>query len=227
MLHPHPRLPHTSENVAEFLADREGLVGGARERFSRLLDQYGGFQNDSDARRTRLAFFVSLFLGLVGLLSDRPQQGNDVWVWITYGLFSAGLIWGFRADETKLRHLDRETNWEAYCLFLRPIILSDHPGLLDKNAVHPRETPGQPPHPIPVLRSLVHQRGPDFWWTALVGLWGGTGTLVIVHQTIGATHWVESLAFPVGGVILGLATWLLWRQLAYLFMKSDSRLTGL
>jgi hypothetical protein len=142
-------------------------------------------------------------------------------------LLAAGLVWRLRQEDCNVRHGDRETDWEAYCLFLRPVILSDHPGLLDRNAIDHERAPGKSAlRPLPMLRSLVHERGPDFWWSALLGLWGGTIALVVTHLVGGATSEIGSFAFPGGGLLLGLAGWWLWRRLAYVMVKADSRLAG-
>ncbi len=226
---PHDKLhpPSPAENVAEFLADREGLAGGARERFRRLLHEYGGFRDTSVPGSSRTPILGSLLLALSGLALDYPVRWSDGLVWVGYALLSAGLIWRLRREHTNLRRFDRETDWEAYCLFLRPVILSDHPGLLDRNATdRGQKAGGSPVNPSPLLRSLVHERGPDFWWSALLGLWGGMAALLVTHVAVTATSWLGSITFLAGGLLLGLVTWRLWRRFAYVMVKSDSRLVG-
>jgi hypothetical protein len=216
-----------TEKVAEFLADREGLAGGARERFRRLLHEYGGFRDISAPSPLRIPIFVSSMLAISGLLLDHPTRWSDGLVWVVYTLLSVGLIWRLRREHSDVRRFDRETDWEAYCLFLRPVILSDHPGLLDRNATnHGRKVVTSPQHLSRILRSWVHERAPDLWWSALIGLWCGMVALLVTHLAKLVTSWMGSIALLGGGVLLGLTTWFLWRRLAYVVVKSDSRLVG-
>jgi hypothetical protein len=226
MPHENSHLPLSSESVAEFLADREGLVGGARERFRRLLHEYGGFRDLSVPARSRIPILVSSFLALGGLALDHPARWSDGLAWVAYALLAAGLIWRLRRGDHHVRHFDRETDWEAYCLFLRPVILSDHPGLLDRNAADHGQNPEKAPlRSLPMLRSLVHERGPEFWWSALLGLWGGLAALIVVRVTVAATSSLGSFVFLSGGVLLGLAVWLLWRRVVFIIAKADAHLT--
>jgi hypothetical protein len=214
----------TAENVAEFLADREGLAGRARERFLRLLHEYGSFRQVARPRRSRMLILVSLLLALTGFALDHPSGWNDDLMWSGCVLLAAGPIWRFHREERLAPHSDRETDWQAYCLFLRPVILSDHPGLLDHNANNSRPDPAHPMlRPLPMLRNLVHERGSDFWWSTMLGLWGGMMALLITHLTVSATNWMVSLSFPVGGLFLGPVIWILWRRILYLIAKSDAR----
>ena len=215
----------STENVAEFLADREGLAGGARERFRRLLRDYGGFRENFAPRYSRPLILVSLLLALSSLVLDWPARWSDGLVWVGYGLLSAGLLWRLRREENKARYFDRETDWEAYCLFLRPVILSDHPGLLDRNATNDgNKTTESRLRSIPLFRSLVRERGPDFWSSAVMGLWIGMVALLFTRLMVTATNWISSLAFLAGGLWFGLAIWILWRRMIYVVAKSDSRL---
>jgi len=225
-------MPHHSSRslvsnltIAEFIADREGLVGGARERFCRLLDQYGGFRERPRAPQLHRPIFVAILLALTGLFWEWPREWSRGLVWIEYTVLSTGLIWRLRKEERRSQQIDRETHWEAYRLFLRPVMLSDHPGLLDRNASHGRIGDGLlPSQSAPTIRRLIHERGPDFWWSILVGCWAGTGALVIIRQGPTATSWWWSIAFPASGLLLGFATWLLWRQLVFVMVRLDSRL---
>jgi hypothetical protein len=137
-----------------------------------------------------------------------------------------GPIWRFHREEKRALQPDRETDWQAYCLFLRPVILSDYPGLLDQNKNNlGHEAARLMLRPLPMLRNLVHEQGPDFWWSAVLGLWAGLVALLVTHLAITATSWILSLAFPVVGLLLGPVSWILWRRLIHLFAQSDSRLS--
>src|SRR4051794_31658710 len=94
---PHSRL--STEAIADFLADREGLAGGARERFQRLLHAYGGFREAPPSRNPGLLIFVSALLTLSGLILNRPSNWSDRFGWIGWGLISAGLIRRLRLED--------------------------------------------------------------------------------------------------------------------------------
>jgi hypothetical protein len=215
----------STRSIAEFLADREGLVGAARDRFRRLLHEYGGFPEVERANRRRFPILVYLLLGLTGLLWENPTEWGDRLAWVEYGVLSVGLWWQLRREDRRFLAVDRETHWEAYCLFLRPVILSDHPGLLDRNALGcgPKDA-SVASEPISSFRRVLHEGGRDLWWSGLVGVWAGTELRMVIHQALASAGGFWSLLFPVGGLLLGLAVWLLWRRLALRLLKADSRL---
>jgi len=225
MSHKHPHSSLFTQSVAEFLADREGLEGGARERFRRLLHEYGGFREKSPAKSSGALILVTSLLTLAGFVLDRPSRWRECLVWVGYALISTGVIWRLHREENKSLYSDRETEWQAYCLFLRPVILSDHPGLLDRNTKN-NETESAQFTPLPLLRSVVHERGLDFWWSVILGLWGGMLALLIAHMTANSTNWVLSLVFPIGGMLIGMVIRMIGQRLIYIIAKSDSRLIG-
>ena len=221
----HLRSPPCPENVAEFLADREGLVGGARDRFRRLLHEYGGFREIAPRRRWPAMTVLSSLLTLGGFVVDRPLVWSDRLLWVVYGILSAVLIWRVHRAERRDRHVDVETDWQAYCLFLRPVILSDHPGLLDRNSKgEGYESAQSMLRGLPMFRNLVYDQGPGLWWSAALGLWGGMVVLIVTHFTASDTSGGRTLAFPASGFVLGLASFLVWRRLIYLIAKSHFRL---
>lgn len=201
------------------------MAGGARERFRRLLHEYGGFREKSPAKSSGALILVTSLLALAGFVLDRPLGWRESLVWAGYALISIGVIWRLHREENKSRYSDRETEWQAYCLFLRPVILSDHPGLLDRNTKI-GETESAQFTPLPLLRNLVHERGLDFWWSVILGLWGGMLALLIAHLMVSSTNWVFSLVFPIGGMLLSVVIWMIGQRLIYFVAKSDSRLTG-
>lgn len=220
----HHLLSHLSaESVVESLADREGLAGGPRDRFRRLLHDYGGFQEASPPRYSRTFFIISVVLAVSGLALDRPSGWSDNLVWMVYLLVSAGLTWRLQREEKKVGNFDRETDWQAYCLFLRPVILNDHPGLLDRNAKNAGgESTQSMLRPVPLIRVLIHERGPDLWCSVVLGLWGGMAVMLVTHLTVTVTNSLLSLAFPAAGLLFGLIVWMLSRRLIYAVAKSDS-----
>lgn len=218
----------SAHDVAEFLADRECLAGRSRERFLRLLHEYGSFRQVSRPRRSRTLILVSLLLALTGFVFDHPSGWSDGLIWSGTVLLAAIPVWRIHREERQAPHFDRETDWQAYCLFLRPLILNEHPGLLDHNANNSQPEPdvGRLLRPLPMLRNLVLERYSDFWWATILGLWCGMAALIITHLAICATNWMISLAFPVGGLLFGPAIWILCRRIIYLIAKSDSRLSS-
>lgn len=213
----------STESVVEFLADREGLAGAKRDRFRHLLHEYGGFREASPPRYSRPLIIIAVVLALSGLALDRPSGWTDNLVWVVYLFVAAGLTWRLSREESEVGHFDRETDWQAYCLFLRPVILNDHPGLLDRNAKSAgQESTQSMLRPVPLIRALMHERGPDLWVSVMLGLWGGMATMLVAHLTVTITNLFLSLAFPAAGLLLGLVVWMLSRRLIYTVAKSDS-----
>ena len=223
------RAPYPSpsaESVAEFLADREGLAGPDRRRFLEVFREYGSFRQASRPHRARTLMFVSLLLALVGFVLDCPPDASDGMVWSVCVLLAVVLVWRFHREETQAHRLDPETDWQAYCLFLRPVILTEHPGLLEQTAKDLRErSTYQLFRPLPMLRNLVHERGSDFWWSAILGLWCGMGALVVVRLGWTTINLRTSLVFPIGGLVLGPALWTVWKRIIYAIAQSGSRLS--
>src|SRR5665213_1364939 len=220
------KLPRAYD-VAEFLADREGLVGAARIRFLRLLREYGSFRQVSRPQRSRTLILVSLVLTLAGFVFDSQSGWGSGLVWFSCLLLSLGPVWRFHREESRLLQPDRGSDWRTYCHFLRPVVLSDNPGLLDRNLRNLQLESTQPMYrTIPMLGALIQERGPDFWWSIVLGLWCGmTALLLITHLAITATNWMQSLTFPVGGMLFGPVIWAVWRRIIYLMAKSDVRLS--
>jgi hypothetical protein len=170
---------------------------------------------------------VSLLLALTGFLLDHPSGWIDGLIWFGTVLLAAIPVWRFHREESQAPQFDRETDWQAYCLFLRPAILSEHPGLLDRNANSSRPEPDRRLlRPLPMFRNLVQERGSDFWWATILGLWCGMLALLVTHLAVCATSWRVSVTFHVGGLLLGPAIWILWRRFIYQIAKSDSRLSS-
>jgi hypothetical protein len=221
--------PHTSlsaESVAEFLADREGLAGLARRRFLEVLKEYGSFRQASRPHRARTLILVSLLLALIGFVLDYPPDLSDGMVWSVCVLLAVVPVWRFHREETQAYRPDPEIDWQAYCLFLRPVILTDHPGLLEQTANDLRQRSAYRLfRPLPMLRNLVHERGPDFWWSAILGLWCGMVTLVVIRLGWTTINPRTSLVFPIGGLVLGPVLWTLWKRVIYAIAHSDSRLS--
>lgn len=214
----------SAQDVAEFLADREGLAGRSRERFVRLLREYGSFRQVSRPRRSRTLILVSLLLAFIGFILDHPSGWSSGLTWTGSVLLAVIPIWRFHWEESRAPQFDRETDWQAYCLFLRPVILSEHPGLLDHNASNPKPEPNRRQlRPLPMLRNLIREHGSDFWWANILGLWCGMMALLVTHLAVCATSWKVSLTFPVGGLMLGPTIWILWRRIIYLIANADSR----
>jgi hypothetical protein len=219
-----PLKPPQFYDVAGYLADREGLVGEARARFRRLLDEYGSFRQVSRPRRSITLIMVSVLLSLAGFGLDRGFVWESGFVWLGCLVLAAVPIWQFRREERRDSSPDREGDWQAYCHFLRPVVLSEHPGLLDRNLGDSRaESGGTVTRVLPMYRELIHERGSDFWWSVLLGLWLGMAALAFRFLAAAPSNWMASFIIPAGGMVLGPAIWTLWKRSIYLIAKSDAR----
>ena len=215
-------------DVADFIADREGLAGRARLRFLRMLYEYGSFRQVSRPQRSRTLILVTLLLTLFGFVLDHQSDWRSGLVWYGCLILTVGPVWRFHREERRALRPDSESDWKAYCQFLRNVVLSDHPGLLDRNSSNSQLELEQPMlRTVPMYRKLVHERGPDFWWSIVLGLWCGMTALLIAHLAIASTNWMLSFAFPVGGMLVGPVIWTVWRRIIYLIAKSDTRQSDL
>jgi hypothetical protein len=214
-------------DVAEYLADREGLVGQPKHRFLRLLHGYGSFRQVSRPKRLLTLILVSLILTVAGFILDCQSGWRSSLVWLYSLLLSVGPVWQLHREESRLCHPDPESDWQAYRQFLRPVVLSDHPGLLDQNSKNLRSESEQSLfHMVPMFRNLMLERGPDFWWSIVFGLWCGMSVLLIIHLAIASTSWMLSLILPLVGMVVGPVIWTVWRRIIYLMAKSDTRLSS-
>lgn len=203
--------------IREFIADRENLPVSVRKRFYGVLDQYGAFRPRVRRRDWRLLFLVSVAWSLVCGALDAPANWREAWPWPCFlVLCLVPAVWTIRRYE-KFSHLvDHETEWRAYCLFLRPLIIARFPGLLDRNLDSPMPAPNQVvPRPRSLLREIFSYRGIDFWWAALVGTWCSMALLLIVRLGLGALSDLLPPVFAVVGFFGGPVVWSFGQALVY------------
>lgn len=207
----------TDGEVRSFLADREGLTGSARRRFFEVLDRYGAFRQVGFRRTWSLLLPVSLFVSAICYAFDTPSRPRlDLLVWPGSFLLSIGPIWFVRRQEQRPLRIDGETEWRAYCLFLRPLIMAECPGFLDRNlALPPPPDSGVAGHPILLLRDQIKTRGLDYWWSALGGLWCGMLLLVLLHQLFLGPDQRLLLFLPLIGFLVGPLIGALGRTVVY------------
>lgn len=193
------------DEIRAFLADREGLTGSARTRFLKVLDQYDAFRRVRFRRTWAMLLCISILIsGLCYLLDIPHRHWLDTLVWPGSLFLCIGPIWCIRRQEQRPPRLHGETEWRAYCQFLRPLILTEHPGLLDRNLASPSTAPGRlVSKPIDLLREQFKSPGLDYWWSALAGLWCAMITLLVLnHLLIEPSRWL-ALLLPVAGLLGG------------------------
>jgi hypothetical protein len=195
--------------LAEDLADREGLTGKARQRFLEFL---ANFDRPVRPGSWRILLSVSATASVLGLfLVPWPGSGQAFPPFLFFWLGSAvlGMILSFglrRAEQAPIQH-DPELNWRVYCLVLRPILLTENPGLLDRNLPTDRSAHETAVvRPVEVCRSIYLDRGADFWWSSILGLWLGMFVLLLGHLKLGwSPTWLWIL--PLTGLALGPILW--------------------
>jgi hypothetical protein len=193
------------DEIRVFLADREGLTGSARSRFWEILDRYDAFRRVGFQCTWTILLILSLFIsGLCYFLDPTRSHWIDLLVWPGAFLLSIGPIWHIRRQERRPFRIDAETEWRAYCLFLRPIILAEQPGLLDRNLASPATVTGQIlPRPFYLLKEQIKTQGLDYWWSALGGIWGAMILLLILHYLLVEPGRWLAFSFPIAGLLVG------------------------
>lgn len=143
-------------------------------------------------------------------------------VWSGSGLLALGSVWCVRRLERRSRGADYEVEWRAYCLYLRPLIVTEFPGLLDRNRAACMASAGEAEtRVIPLLGELLSARGVDFWWSCTLGLWlGMTGLLVLLCcQTNPGL--LGMCLLPLGGFMVGPVLWSGWQALVLRLARLD------
>ena len=125
-------------DLADYFADREGLSGAARARFLRLLSQSLGVGRSTRESGRRALCAGAAVMGLVCLGLDywAHRGGVSTWLivaWAACACAGAGLGLAHRRVELRTPEPSLDIHWRVYCLLIRPIILVEQPGLLDRN----------------------------------------------------------------------------------------------
>ncbi len=212
--------------IADYLAQREALTGETRRRFLHLLAT--DFNYRPQVSRHVLWLLGAIAAGFVGLGLDVWLNRGILpgWLWFGWPALSAcgvGLSLTRRLHEETGGPRHRELHWRVYCLLVRPIILVEQPGLLDRNRpVYQAPLVNLADSPFRSVRSLMSGRGGQFWRAALAGLWLGMGGLLLVRSQ--AVDNPYALLLPFGGILVGPTVWGLSQWLALKAVIRDPRL---
>jgi hypothetical protein len=207
---PRPSSPPSS--VADYLADREGLEGTSRAVFLELLYDAFGFRVGTSARAPM--FFGTLAIGIavcgIGIEWQHTLSLSAAWPWL--GIATIGAIFAIliARDRRRASPLNHEQEWRAYCLVVRPIILRDRPGLLNRNLASDQSVENE----IAIgysstVQAMFRERSSEFWIAAGAG-WAIAATLILTWRiAAGWTEWL--LTLPVAGVVVGPVAWGIFR----------------
>jgi hypothetical protein len=216
--------------LAGYFADREGLSGAARARFLRLLSESLGVDRPTHNAGWRELLTGATVMGLACLGLDYWAHGGGVsfWlivVWVACSIVGIGLSLVHRWVERKTPEPSLDIHWRVYCLLIRPILLAEQPGLLDRNLKDDKSaTERIVVRPVSTLRGMVAERGADFWWALLIGLWGGMLVALTVRLLFEPKEPLIVLLFPLIGSLLGPIVWTLWQCFAFWVARKDPRL---
>jgi len=205
----------------EYLADREGLVGAGREKFIALLrDAFGfGAQRPKWDVAALSAWVAMVTLAGIAVELNRDGRVATLMTWLGVGAVGVALVFALARSRRRSGRGDREIDWRAYCLVIRPMILAERPGLLDRNlAAASIERQNSPLGTVDVFRDVdpVH-----LWLPAAVGWALGAVPLLLWHFAVGAQWWMFLL--PPAGTILLPFGWGLFRLAAYVRVERAAR----
>lgn len=205
--------------IADYLADREGLQGTVRSRFIELLDISFGFklQHPNWSALALSASVASVAMAGVFLELRRGLSTESGLLW--FGVIGLGLVLmcSLVRAHGQSRQGSREIEWRAYCLLIRPLILAEHPGLLNRNLAGESKINPQA-IPVPAVADILRGSRPiNLWLPASAGWSVGAASLVCWQSLGGAPRWVFVL--PLLGSCLGPLAWGLFRRSAYARVK--------
>jgi len=205
--------------VPEYFADREGLSGTARERFLRLLKQTFRVTESPPGRRWPALLAAAAVSGPVCLVLDLRGGGDPLWTkigWLAFSAVGVALALGCRRAARVTAPADPEVQWRVYCLLIRPALLAEFPGLLDRNLRDDRsESESLVVKPAAAVQLMYADRGDDFWSSALWGLWIGMAGGLLSRLYLSAVPATWSFALPVAGMAAGPIMWALWECWAF------------
>ena len=216
-----------SAAIAEYLADREGLRGAARGHFLRLLCESLGYRRTARRRNAWAVGGAALGVAALGLLIEILRgarwESVSVFAWLGFAVLGATLAVVLARAERRTGTEDREIEWRVYCLLLRPVILAERPGLLDRNLLADRgarERLDIPPRQM--VATILRERRTDLWGPGAVGWCIGLVALISWRVAVGPEVW--TFALPLMGFVLGPVAWAYWRIAVYLRVERAARL---
>ncbi len=205
-----------SASIADCIADREGLNGSARAIFVRLLRTAFGYESRPPGRITAIIVWGAVCVAVFGVLFESRHGSNAVFalMWIGIAAIGATLAWGVARAQLRIRPADIEIEWRAYCILLRPLILNQRPGLLDRNRhesiatdVELRMGPGR------TLIAIVCGHPISLWMPATLG-WGAGSVGVMIWRGE-ADFIVWCFGLPILGILLAIPFWCLVRLVVF------------
>jgi hypothetical protein len=219
--------PSTSPALAEYLADREGLSGSARKKFLLFLRESLGFHISARPGSWRTLLTVAVLASLIGpVLDDWVGSAQwQLWIWCGYTLLGAGLALVLRSAERRTIAVDRETYWRIYCLLFRPILMSEKPGLVDRNQIDDRSAHERLAiRPMLSLRTMLCEGSVDLWWSSILGLWSGMLGLLVAKVCLAPVSLGWAIGLPLGGIVLGPVSCVYGQRAAFLWVLRVGRI---
>jgi len=201
------------ETVAGYLADREGLDGAARSIFLEQLRDVFGFRVSAPRRYPMLIAGLAVALAGFGIATEVRSAGGGEAVWAWLGMAATGLVLAFAQARSGSNDppVNREIEWRAYCLLIRPLLLRARPGLLDRNldAADCADCSG------PESGSPLHAGwsfGLSHRWPMPAGMGWTLGCAMAVawRVVVGPAAWLWGL--PLGGAVVGPLVWAIFRR---------------
>ncbi len=201
--------------VIDDLADREGLNGAARHVFLLLLRDAFGFNLKTPGWAAATIGVCAAGVALFGILIEPSLRENIVpvidWIlWMGVVGLGAALAFAVACARRASEPIDREIEWRTYCLLVRPQILSERPGLLDRNLA---DDYGARERMVvsagAAVIAMLQSRRSDLWVPAAIGWTVGSMALIIWRVTVGPSVW--PFALPILGMTLFLLAWCMIR----------------
>jgi hypothetical protein len=220
---------NSASTIARYLAEREALTGSAKDSFLRILAEEFQYHDEAPSIAWRAWLFLAFSAGLVALAIDACLRNGSLplllWVgWPACSCAGVAIAFGLKNSDRDQRSTEFELQWRIYCLLVRPMILADNPGLLDRNLAVCRETVGELAlTSLTSVQTVVKESRPKLLRSALVGLWFGMAVLLALRLSDhGQIGWTISL--PVAGGVLGPLVWTSWQWVAFKVVSRDHRL---
>jgi hypothetical protein len=160
---------------------------------------------------------VSVLVGAASpMFSDRVGTSNwGVWIWGGCSLLGVALALALRGARRRPVTIDQETHWRVYCLLLRPAILAEKQGLLDRNEVGDRSAHERLSLlPVDSLLTMIREGGADLWWSITMGLWCGMLGFLLVTVYFAPVSLGWAIAVPVAGLAMGPVGYTCGRNMA-------------
>lgn len=206
---------HTAA-VADYLADREGLAGTARATFLHIMHQMLGLQADSPRWVAMGLVLLAIGVACFGLAVELWPGSNasTMALWFAVAMPGAALAAILMRAQRQAPPLDGEIEWRVYCWLIRPVILVEKPGLLDRN--HPADrgmAEAMNIRPTEVLGAMLRERRATFWGSAALGWSVGVLVLIACRLLWPANPWV--FALPLLGMVLAPFIWWIGRICAF------------